>query len=132
MGGFLGLAIAIGRGGFTRARVSGILFCLAVAAHTLTQLPEIRAVLSVAWAPIWLFSVVGAGLFWLFAVELFEDRERFEIRHLVLVAALLGLSVGTTITTGNNEFELIETRDEVHHTPWGAEQAFRYHLFWRS
>ena len=30
------------------------------------------------------------------------------------------------------EFELIETRDEVHHTPWGAEQAFRYHLFWRS
>ncbi len=30
------------------------------------------------------------------------------------------------------EFELIETRDEAHHTPWGAEQAFRYHLFWRS
>jgi SAM-dependent methyltransferase len=30
------------------------------------------------------------------------------------------------------EFELIEMRDEVHHTPWGAEQAFRYHLFWRS
>lgn len=30
------------------------------------------------------------------------------------------------------EFELIDTRDEVHHTPWGAEQAFRYHLFWRG
>ncbi|MCW3847914.1 class I SAM-dependent methyltransferase [Sphingomonas sp. LB-2] len=30
------------------------------------------------------------------------------------------------------EFRLIDTRDEVHHTPWGAEQAFRYHLFWRG
>lgn len=29
-------------------------------------------------------------------------------------------------------FELIETRNEVHRTPWGAEQAFRYHLFWRG
>jgi len=30
------------------------------------------------------------------------------------------------------EFELIDTRDETHRTPWGAEQAFRYHLFWRG
>lgn len=30
------------------------------------------------------------------------------------------------------EFRLIETRDELHRTPWGAEQAFRYHLFWRG
>lgn len=30
------------------------------------------------------------------------------------------------------EFRLIDTRDEIHRTPWGAEQAFRYHLFWRG
>jgi SAM-dependent methyltransferase len=28
-------------------------------------------------------------------------------------------------------FDLITTRDEVHNTPWGAAQAFRYHLFHR-
>ncbi|MCW3847911.1 helix-turn-helix transcriptional regulator [Sphingomonas sp. LB-2] len=101
VGGFLGLAIAIGRGGFARARVAGILFCLAAAAHTWTQLPEIRPALGVAWVPIWSLSVVGAGLFWAFAIELFEDRARFEFRRLVPIAALLALSVGTTITTGN-------------------------------
>lgn len=30
-----------------------------------------------------------------------------------------------------NGFELVETRDEIHRTPWQAEQAFRYHLFRR-
>lgn len=30
------------------------------------------------------------------------------------------------------EFRLIEARDEVHRTPWGAEQAFRYHLYRRG
>lgn len=29
-------------------------------------------------------------------------------------------------------FRLIETRDETHQTPWGADQAFRYHLYWRG
>jgi hypothetical protein len=28
-------------------------------------------------------------------------------------------------------FDLITTRDEVHNTPGGAAQAFRYHLFHR-
>jgi AraC-like DNA-binding protein len=101
VGAFLGLAIAIGRGGFARARVTGVLFCLAAAAHTLTQLPEIQQALGVAWVPVWLFSVAGAGLFWLFAVELFEDRVRFDLRRLVPAAALLALSGGTTITTGS-------------------------------
>lgn len=100
-GGFLGLAVAIGRGGFARARVTGALFCLAAAAHTLTQLPEIRPALGLAWAPVWTFSVVGAGLFWMFAVELFEDRARFDLRRLAPVAALLALSIGTTLTTGD-------------------------------
>lgn len=26
-------------------------------------------------------------------------------------------------------FELLETREELHHTPWNAEQAFRYHVY---
>jgi SAM-dependent methyltransferase len=30
------------------------------------------------------------------------------------------------------EFRLIEVREETHKTPWGADQAFRYHLFWRG
>ncbi len=29
------------------------------------------------------------------------------------------------------DFELTRTRDEVHRTPWGAEQSFRYHCFLR-
>ncbi len=31
-----------------------------------------------------------------------------------------------------DEFQLMETHGEVHLTPWGAEQAFRYHLFRRN
>lgn len=31
-----------------------------------------------------------------------------------------------------DEFQLMETHGEIHLTPWGAEQAFRYHLFRRD
>ncbi len=31
-----------------------------------------------------------------------------------------------------DEFQLLETHGEIHVTPWGAEQAFRYHLFRRN
>ena len=31
-----------------------------------------------------------------------------------------------------DEFELIETREETHHTPWASEQAFVYCLFRRN
>jgi hypothetical protein len=31
-----------------------------------------------------------------------------------------------------DEFQLMETYGEIHLTPWGAEQAFRYHLFRRD
>jgi len=30
------------------------------------------------------------------------------------------------------EFSLVDVQDEAHQTPWGAAQAFRYHLFRRS
>jgi AraC-like DNA-binding protein len=101
VGGFLALAIAIGRGRFARTRVTSALFCLAAAAHTLTQLPEIRLALGIAWILIWPFSVAGAGLFWLFAIELFEDRDRFDFRCLLPIAALLALGSGTKLASGN-------------------------------
>lgn len=31
-----------------------------------------------------------------------------------------------------DEFQLMEIHGEIHLTPWGAEQAFRYHLFRRN
>lgn len=31
-----------------------------------------------------------------------------------------------------DEFQLMETHGEIHLTPWGSEQAFRYHLFRRN
>ncbi|MGQ0532268.1 MAG: class I SAM-dependent methyltransferase [Caulobacteraceae bacterium] len=31
-----------------------------------------------------------------------------------------------------DDFQLMETHGEVHVTPWGADQAFRYHLFRRK
>lgn len=31
-----------------------------------------------------------------------------------------------------DEFQLMETHGEIHLTPWGAEQSFRYHLFRRN
>jgi len=60
---FLGLAIVVGRGSCSPARVTGVLFCLAAASHTLTQLPGLEQVLGWARPPIWTLSVVGAGLF---------------------------------------------------------------------
>jgi hypothetical protein len=62
VGAFVGLALLMARG-LTPARLTGALFCLAAAAHTLTQLPQSAAALGWAWPPIWALSVMGAGLF---------------------------------------------------------------------
>ncbi len=40
-----------------------------------------------------------------------------------------GVSLGRLL---GEDFQLMETHGEVHTTPWGAEQAFRYHLFRRN
>jgi AraC-like DNA-binding protein len=92
-GGFLGLAIAVLRGGPAPARITAALFCLGAAAHTLTQLPNIRAALGWAEAPVWAFSAMGAGLFWAFAAELFEDHERLLLRQFSPAAVLLAVSI---------------------------------------
>ena len=70
VGAFFGLAIVMARR-FTPARLTGALFRLAAAAHTLTQLPESATAFGWAWPLIWAFSVMGVGLFWAFVLELF-------------------------------------------------------------
>ncbi|MEQ1708280.1 MAG: AraC family transcriptional regulator [Terricaulis sp.] len=90
-GAFLGLALLSARGQRTPARATGALFCLGAAAHTLTQLPNLQAALGFAWWPIWSFSVMGAGLFWAFALELFEDGGALDPRRLLPALALLAL-----------------------------------------
>jgi AraC-like DNA-binding protein len=97
-GGFLGLAIVVARGRFSPARLTGVLFCLAAAAHTLTQLPSARSALGWAFLPVWMLSVAGAGLFWAFALELFEDRARLVPSRLAPAGLLLTLGVGATLS----------------------------------
>jgi AraC-like DNA-binding protein len=96
IGAFLGLALALTRGGPAPARTSGVLFCLAAAAHTMTQWPGNESVFGFALAPIWVFSVMGAGLFWAFARDLFEDRRmgwrRFGPTLLLLMIGIGGVT----------------------------------------
>lgn len=98
VGAFVGLALAVGRGSVTPARITGVLFCLAAAAHTLTQLPVVEASLGIGHAPVWALSVMGAGFFWAFAVELFEDSARLDWRRFGPAAALLVTGVLGAVT----------------------------------
>lgn len=75
-GAFLGVAISLARGPKTPARVAGALFCLGALGHTLTQYPPLNDSLGLVWFPVWAFSLMGAGLFWAFAMELFGDSGR--------------------------------------------------------
>jgi hypothetical protein len=92
VGAFVGLALLMARG-LTPARLTGALFCLAAAAHTLTQLPQSATAFGWAWPPIWALSVMGAGLFWAFVPESFEDRRTLTLGQFApaLVLLLLGL-----------------------------------------
>lgn len=102
IGAFLGLALALLRGGPTPARTSGVLFCLAVAAHTLTQWPGELPASRWALAPVWALSVMGAGLFWAFARDLFEDHSMDWRRFspaLLLFAIGIGGVAGPAWTT---------------------------------
>ena len=92
VGAFLGLAIVIVRGPVAPARVTGPLFCLAAAAHTLTQQGGLGPSLGVAWPLVWAFSATGAGLFWAFATELFGDRPRLRAVGFAPAALLLAIA----------------------------------------
>jgi AraC-like DNA-binding protein len=100
VGAVVGLAIVIARRPFTPARITGILFCLAAAAHNLTQNPVVESVLGPAWPLVWAFSVMGAGLFWAFATELFGDRARLEPIRFAPAAGLLVLGIARWLTSG--------------------------------
>ncbi len=97
VGAFLGLALLCIRGSRNSARLTGALFCLGTAAHTLTQLPYIQPALSWFWVPIWAFSVAGAGLFWAFALEMFEDRAALDLRRFAPAIALLAVGLGAAL-----------------------------------
>lgn len=101
VGGFLGLAIAVARGGMVPARATGILFCLGAAAHTLTQMPGIESALGWVWPLVWVFSVAGAGLLWAFATELFQDHRHFEIYRFAPAAALVAFSISAALSPPN-------------------------------
>lgn len=93
IGAFLGLALALARASSAPARLSGMLFCVAAAAHTLTQLPALEKALGLVWAPIWTFSVMGAGLFWAFALDLFDDHRVAGWRRFLPAAGLLAIGL---------------------------------------
>ena len=98
VGGFLGLAIAVGRGGVSSARVTGVLFCLAAAGHTVAQSPPICAAIGWAWPLAWGLSITGAGLFWAFATELFGDRERSHTARFLPAAVLLAMGIAALMS----------------------------------
>jgi AraC-like DNA-binding protein len=89
VGGFLLLSVAIAHARRTPIRVTGALFCLAAASHTLTQCRLAFDALGYAKAPVWTLSVVGAGLFWAFAIELFGDNRRLVATRFLPTALLL-------------------------------------------
>lgn len=98
VGAFVGLALVAGLGGRTPARVTGLLFSLAAAAHTLTQLPQPAGLFGWAGPLIWALSVMGAGLFWAFATELFGDRTRLSPVRFLPAAALLTVGIAALST----------------------------------
>ena len=100
VGAFIGIAIAIARPPLTPARITGALFCIAAAAHTLTQLPAVEEALGFARVPVWAFSAMGAGLFWAFAAELFGDRARLEPLRFAPALVLLAIGVKAVLATG--------------------------------
>jgi AraC-like DNA-binding protein len=92
-GGFVLLALGVIGGGRTPARVTGALFCLAAGAHTITQCRTALHSLGYGAVPVWVLSVMGTGLFWAFAVELFGDNRTLAPARFAPAAALLATAV---------------------------------------
>ena len=93
IGVFLLIAIRIGGGGRSPARITGALFSLAAAGHTLTQFPGAFSAFGAAADIAWALSVAGAGLFWAFAMELFGDHRRLTPWRFLPAVALLAIAV---------------------------------------
>ena len=93
VGALIGLAFALFRSAPQSKRITAVLFCLAAASHTLTQFPVLSAVLGLIWWPIWGLSVMGAGLFWAFATDLFEDRSRLAAPRFIPAIVLFAIGL---------------------------------------
>lgn len=93
---FVVLSVALAQGSRAPSRVAGALFCLAAAAHTLTQAGVAFHSLGPAMAPVWVLSVMGAGLFWAFALELFGDHARLSPWRFLPAGVLLAIGVAAT------------------------------------
>lgn len=86
------MALSLGRGGSRAIRVSGVLFALGAASHTLMQSPSIGAALGLAGALPWTLSVTAAGLLWAFIIALFGEATTIDPRR--FWPALTPLAVG--------------------------------------
>lgn len=95
-GGFAFLALGMIGGGHTPARSTGALFCLGAAAHSLTQCRAAFEALGPAMAPVWVLSVMGSGLFWAFAMELFGDNARLSPWRFAPAGTLLAIGLLAT------------------------------------
>lgn len=93
LGLFVALAVGLLRDPRAPSRLTGALFCLGAAGHTITQSAVITHSLGAAIAPAWVLSVVAGGLFWAFAVELFGDHRVVRPQLFLPVVALLAVSV---------------------------------------
>jgi AraC-like DNA-binding protein len=92
-GGFVLLALGLIGGGRTPARLTGALFCLAAGGHTLTQCRAAFHALGYGAGPVWVLSVMGTGLFWAFAIELFGDNRSLAPARFAPAAGLLATAV---------------------------------------
>jgi len=72
---FVALAGVIAKAPISVPRLSGAIFSVAAAAHTMTQMAAWTALLGVTAPPVWALSVAAPGLFWAFVVTLFDDRK---------------------------------------------------------
>jgi AraC-like DNA-binding protein len=100
VGAFFGLALVTAKPPFSPARITGALFALGAAGHTLTQQPLIAEALGYALLPFWVLSLMGTGLFWAFATELFEDRTRLDPIRFSPALALFLIGLGVALSSG--------------------------------
>ena len=91
VGVFILLALALVQGSRAPSRLTGGMFCLAAAAHTLTQSDTAFHSLGAITAPIWVLSVMGAGLFWAFALALFGDETQLASWRFIPAGILLAI-----------------------------------------
>lgn len=90
----IGLGLALARSASNRSlRVATILFIAANITFLLNGSAIIREALGPASELIWLLQIGGAGLLWLFAVTLFQDR-LLSLRNLAPTVALYVIALG--------------------------------------